>query len=249
MGIKPSVSVGDVFKTNSCGEVKVIKYESAKSVHVTFIKTGYCCVTTVNHLKKGALRDKQLPSLLGVGIIGDTESHINRKPIKEYQLWVDLLNRCYGKTAKTSSYKDCSVSENFKYFPYFKEWCNKQVGFGNKGWHLDKDVLVKGNNVYSEDTCCFIPSEINCVFGTNKSVRGDFPIGVRKYSKGFGFSWRMKIGDIVVSKHGYQTPEDAFYAYKEAKEDRFKALAEQYKTQIDIKVYNALMNRTIEITD
>ena len=59
----------------------------------------------------------------------------------------------------------------------------------------------------------------------------------------------MKIGDIVVSKHGYQTPEDAFYAYKEAKEDRFKALAEQYKTQIDIKVYNALMNRTIEITD
>ena len=39
MGIKPSVSVGDVFKTNSCGDVKVIKYESAKSVHVTFMLT------------------------------------------------------------------------------------------------------------------------------------------------------------------------------------------------------------------
>lgn len=30
-----------------------------------------------------------------------------------------------------------------------------------EGWHLDKDILLKGNKVYSPETCAFVPAKIN----------------------------------------------------------------------------------------
>lgn len=47
----------------------------------------------------------------------------------------------------------------------------------------------------------------------------------------------------------YATAEEAFYAYKEAKESYIKEVANKWKDQIDPKVYNALMNWEVEITD
>ena len=43
--------------------------------------------------------------------------------------------------------------------------------------------------------------------------------------------------------------EEAFLAYKQAKELHIKEVANKWKDQIDPRVYEALMNYTVEITD
>lgn len=47
----------------------------------------------------------------------------------------------------------------------------------------------------------------------------------------------------------YSTTEEAFQAYKETKEAYIKEVANKWKDQIDSRVYEALMNWSIEITD
>lgn len=47
----------------------------------------------------------------------------------------------------------------------------------------------------------------------------------------------------------YHTVEEAFYAYKKAKELHIREVAEKYKGDISPRVYDALINYTVEITD
>lgn len=49
----------------------------------------------------------------------------------------------------------------------------------------------------------------------------------------------------------YNTEEEAFYAYKDAKERYIKSVAEKYfqEGKITKRVYNALMKYEVEITD
>ena len=105
---------------------------------------------------------------------------INGVHTKEYYLWNGMLRRCYSDALKKRcpTYRDCEVSDEFKSYEYFYEWCNKQIGFSNKDWHLDKDLLTKGNKVYSENTCVFIPKEINLMLIKSTASRGEHLIGV-----------------------------------------------------------------------
>ena len=170
---------------------------------------------------------------------------------KEYHLWNNMLNRCYNEKILSSNptYKDCYVSEEWRYLSNFKEWCHQQIGFDQVGWHLDKDILSKDNKVYSEDTCVFVPSEINCAVTNNKSVRGKFPQGVIFNCTKTRYRARIQRGDKWESLGTYDTPEEAFYAYKPVKEAYIKSLAEKWKDKIDHRVYEALMKWEINIDD
>ena len=149
----------------------------------------------------------------------------------------------------TPSYVDCTVLEKWRYLSNFKEWCEKQIGFGNEGLELDKDILVKGCKIYSEDTCAFVPAEINCALLSSKKVRGSFPQGVIYNSTKTRYRARIQRGYKWESLGTYDTPEEAFYVYKPVKEAHIKSLAEKWKDKIDHRVYEALMTWTIEITD
>ena len=129
-----------------------------------------------------------------------------------------------------------------------------QIGFGNDGngspFQLDKDLLVKGNKVYNEFTCVFIPREINQLLVKRTASRGEHLIGVcwNKANKAFVATVRKNKGK---REHlgCFNTEIEAFNAYKEAKEIYIKELAEKWKGQIDERAYNALMNYQVEITD
>ena len=53
----------------------------------------------------------------------------------------------------------------------------------------------------------------------------------------------------VTTQGFFDTELEAFNVYKTAKESYLKEQAEKYKSQIDPRAYNALMNYTVEIDD
>ena len=165
-------------------------------------------------------------SVYDVGISGTKyPPTINDVKTKEYGLWQNMLERCYSDAYKKKhpTYKDCEASENFKSFEYFYEWCNKQIGFGNEGWHLDKDLLIKGNKVYSEDSCIFIPNEINLLLTKRTTSRGKHLIGVCWHKTKKAFVARVNKNKGKSEHLGYFNTElEAFKAYKRAKESLLK---------------------------
>jgi len=186
----------------------------------------------------------------GVGINdGKYPAKVNGKPLREYDLWKGLLSRCYSSKyqQKKPTYIGCSASENFKSYSYFYEWCQKQIGFNQVWYQLDKDLIVRGNKVYSENTCLFIPSELNTLLISRRAVRGSLPLGVSATQGKFITHCRTDKPSHHIGI--FNTPEEAFQAYKQAKESFIKRQAEKWKALIDLRAYEALMAYTILITD
>ena len=186
----------------------------------------------------------------GVGINDRSiSSQLNGKDTKEYALWHSMLKRCYSITylANNPTYIGCSVSDNFKYYHLFHAWCKTQIGFNAIGYDLDKDLLIKGNKLYSEDTCVFIPRSINSLLTKSTSARGTLPIGVCKH--GVKFQTGCNINGVRKYLGLFDTPELAFQAYKTFKEAHIKERAELYKDSIEPRAYQALLNYEVSIDD
>ena len=245
--------VGKVCKSKSSGDFKVLKYNDNANVEIQFLKTGYETSATLGNIRYGEVKDPYVPSVFGVGVVGTKYPiTVNGTLTKEYTLWQSMLRRCYSDTCKNRrpTYEDCEVSDNFKSYEYFYEWCHKQIGFDNEWWHLDKDLLVKGNKVYSEDTCVFIPREINSLLIKRVASRGEHLIGVYWSKTANAFVSQVSKNKGMQEHLGvFNTELEAFNAYKQAKETFIKEQANKFKSQIDDRAYNALMNYTVEITD
>ena len=245
--------VGKLCKSKSSGDFKILKYNDKTNVEIQFLKTEFETTAYLGSIKSGKVKDPYSPSVYGVGVLGTKYSpSINGVKTKEYMLWHSMLKRCYSDSFKKKqpTYEGCEVSDNFLHYEYFYEWCNKQIGFDNEGWHLDKDLLIKGNKVYSENTCVFIPKEINLLLVRHTPSRGKHPIGVYWRNTKKAFVARVCKNKGVSEWLGCFTTEiEAFNAYKVAKEAFIKEQANEFKSQIDERAYNALMNYTVEITD
>ena len=145
------------------------------------------------------------------------EQHFTRS----YKAWLDMRYRCKhdGKwQAKYPTYKGCHNSQLFDSPQGFIEWSTRQPGGGVTGFQLDKDLLLKGNKLYSEDVCVYLPQALNKFLTDKQSVRGIYPRGVH-FNKHVG-KLCAKVSVMGESVHlGYfGNTEEAFAAYKSAKE-------------------------------
>lgn len=185
----------------------------------------------------------------GIGFLGNGKYSVG-KDRAAYRTWSGILSRCYSEKTKErhKSYEGCIVCNEWLNFQNFAEFY-----YGNireNGWQIDKDILCKNNKIYSPQTCLIVPSEINKLFVKRKRHRGDLPIGVHYESSRGRYKASLHDGSGKTKFLGrFHTAEEAFRAYKEAKEKIIRRKALEYHGVISEKLFNALMNYQVEITD
>lgn len=123
------------------------------------------------------------------------------KTEKAYNSWKGMKNRLTGGTytytykyagkervKDYSAYNDCDLVEDWLDYKNYEEWFNKQtyrmVNTDIK-FEVDKDILFKGNKIYSPETCLIVPGRINRFFvnsGCTVTLRGNkFHTSIRSY--------------------------------------------------------------------
>ena len=251
--IKNSIGTDTVYQSKNSGCFTITSYLDSYNIGVKFVNTSYEMVTHLGSIKSGNVKDPYSPSVYGVGVVGTKyPTMINGRNTKEYGLWQNMLTRCYNDTYKNKqpTYIGCEVSNNFKSYEYFYEWGNRQIGFNVEGWHLDKDLLVKGNKVYSEYSCVFLPNEINLLLVKCTASRGEYLIGVYWSKTANAFKATVRKNKGGQNHLGYFNTElEAYNAYKIAKEAFVKEQANKFKSQIDPRAYEALMKYEVGIDD
>ena len=245
-------------RINNQGEVMfIVEYANARDITVQFKSTGELVKTDYSNFIKGQVKSRFTPSVFGVGIIGNEKSRDeNGEIIKSYLVWKNMLARCYSEKyhEKRPTYKDCEVSEEWLNYSNFKKWFNNNYyEVDGENMQLDKDILVKGNKIYSTDTCVFVPQNINKLFIKSNKARGELPIGVGFHKVTNKYQANCKTfhnGKSMKKNLGYyNTPEEAFNIYKQFKEKCIKQVADEYKDRIPQKLYDAMYKWEVEITD
>lgn len=161
--------------------------------------------------------------------------------------WFGLLRRCYDREYHKTHPNYADVENGFLCFQDFAEWHMAQIGYASEDWHLDKDLLVKGNKRYSPETCILLPRELNSMIVWKSKNRDGLPTGVTAHHRKYVASWTHEGKNVYAGL--YSTVEEAFAIYKTRKEIFIKQQANKWKDKIDPRAYNALMNYEVCITD
>lgn len=234
---------GSVLPSKSFGMFEIVNYVSNKEVYIKFLETGCILCCGYHSVRNGSVCDYLSRKLYGVGYLGAQKIAKDDQPI--YRRWVGMIQRCYYKPMP--AYKECTVCEEWHNLQNFLAWC-KLNGF-SKDYHLDKDLLVKGNKVYSPETCCFMPNELNQFTVQAKNRRGVYKIGVAFDKNNRRYKAVCRHDGKSISIGSYLTEMEAFMAYKLYKEAKAKTYAKQYEDILAEKVIQALLKFTVEEDD
>ena len=242
----------------NCGEICfIVEYVNAKDITVQFKTSGELVKTDYSNFIRGNVKSHFTPSVFVVVIKGlEATRDENGEVLDSYKCWKSMLQRCYSAKfqEKCPTYVDCSVSEEWLYYPNFKNWYDANYyEIDNKTSQLDKDVLIKGNKVYSPYTCVFVPQFINTLFVKCQKSRGKLPIGVYYNKKDKKYRAQLSVfenGKKTIKYLGnFDTPYEAFKTYKKAKENYIKEIAVIYNDKIPTELYNTMYAYEVSIDD
>ncbi len=223
-----------------CGNMVTIRLDGLKSG-----RTLSC-----GCLQRATAHNQKRP-LYGVGI-NDCNLNVFNSGKTElfYDCWSGVICRGYSNKWKSKhpTYEGVSVCKEWLMLSNFKRWFDENYNPETmQGWHLDKDILVKGNKLYSPNTCCFVPQSINTLFALKTKQNKTSPIGVSKVKE--KYVARLSKYNKLIVIGTFDTLLQAFNAYKQAKEAYIKEVADEWKDKIAPNVYEAMYNYKVEITD
>lgn len=256
--IKASKAVIGLQQITSHGSlIEITNYKDNSHLEIIFLETGYKKTISWHTFKNNKnIVSPYCKTVYGVGYLGEGKypTFINSKKTKCYMAWTDMMKRCYEESYKEKrpSYINCEVCDEWHCYQNFAEWFeNNYYEIENEKMNLDKDILIKGNKLYSPEACVYVPSRINALFTKANAKRGDLPIGVSIHQG----HYKAHISKLVDGKkqmryYGkYDTPEEAFVCYKQIKEEYIKEVADEYSGKIPDDLYFALYAYEVDIND
>ena len=247
-------------RLNSFGsKMMIVEYRSCINIDVYFPEYNWTFKhATYQHFKKGNIKCPYKPRYYGVGYLGEGKykTRENGKLKREFKIWHNMLKRCYDSEfqERNPTYKGCTAENDWFNFQNMAEWIeNNYYEVPGERMHLDKDILCKGNKVYSRETCIFVPERINTLFVKKDKARGNDPIGVYQLPSG---NYRAQCNNEYgksVYLGVYSTEEEAFQVYKQYKEKIIKEVIDSYEGVIPEPFYSrlktAMYNYEVEIDD
>jgi len=244
-----SVFVGDVFKSNQGCLVEVVHYENSKNVWVQYQDSfGYIAKCYATDLRLGKFKNPYYTSVEGIGYlgVGSFRCWSNGSMSKAYITWRHMIIRGYNKKYKTKypTYKDCTVDKEWHNFQVFAKWYTRHEFYG-LGYELDKDILVRGNKVYSANTCSLVPKQVNYLLLDKYNFRGDYPVGITKNKLGGNFAVKVSLYGKNNYLGSFTDLKEACGVYKKAKESYVKEVALFWQGRIEDKVFEKLMKWTV----
>ena len=240
-------------------EMVIVKYRNAHDIDVYFPEYDWTFKhNAYKEFKKGEIKCPYEKRVYGIGYLGEGKykTRENRKKTKCYNTWMHMLERCYDEKLhkKHPTYKDCKVSEEWHNFQNFAKWYDENYyEIEGERMCLDKDILVKGNKIYSPETCIFVPQTINSLFTKRQNYRGESVIGTSPKNSKYVVHCSIinpETGKSKIKHLGYyDTQEKAFEIYKYHKEKNIKEVADYYKDKILEKLYDGMYSYKVEIDD
>jgi len=239
-------------KLNKNGQMmEIIKYKGCNDILVRF-EDGTIEHSMYQNFVKGNILNRMLPTICGVGYIGqgDYKALDEFGNSKRYDTWKSMIYRCYNKNRQKDcpTYKGCSVCEEWHNFQNFAKWYNDNYyKVEDEKMELDKDILIKGNKIYSPDTCIYVPSYINQIFkgfenNNNNKVSTGISKTIRKNKNCVTIRYLVYIWKYGKSIYfgSYENLSEAKDIYIKEKTKHILEIANKYKDKIPIKLYSSM---------
>ena len=237
--IKIEYKVGDTHLNSNNTLMKIVEYNSPMNVVIEFQdEHKFRKKTYIQNFKKGDVRNPYDKTVYDIAYLGDGDYKVwvDNHKTDTYGVWHDMVERCYNEKTRHAhmAYKDCTVCNEWLNYQTFCKWYYENYYSTGEGrMHLDKDILVKNNRIYSPETCIFVPQRINMMFIHQPNKLG-LPTGMTKSSKGYRTLYNGKLLGIYINL------DKALEAYMKEKRLHIKQVADEYKNKIPNKLYKAL---------
>lgn len=205
-------------------------------------------VDWIDSLKYYVSTPKSDKTVCGVAINDSLEPvFVNGVVITSYECWSSMIKRCYYEhySYRRPRYKGCTICTEWLTFSNFKKWYDANY---RTGMHLDKDILVEGNKIYSPETCRFIPHHINTLLCDRLNGRGELPLGISaRNGKNGAITYMARChieNDNRISKT-FKTIEEAVSWYSITKTRIVREVAQRALDagEIGYDIFHALISR------
>ena len=230
--------IGEIRENTFGTKMQIVAYRNYDDIDIKFLdEDGYIFQhTTYGNFKRGQIKNPYDRCIFGIGYLGEGDA---QQKTQVGYCWRGMLERCYCDRMKKihpAYYGISTVCDEWLNFQTFAKWYDENIyQVGTERMHLDKDILHKGNKIYSPDNCLIVPQRINMLF-SHKPNKYNLPNGIKPIANG-------RFEAVYNQKHlgKFDTVIEAELAHEKAKRSAIRRVAEEYKSVIPKKVYIALL--------